>query len=57
MTRGNAFWVIILILVLFSGAAYAGFGREYSGAGNLIILVLLVLLGWDEYGPPFRGGS
>jgi TM2 domain-containing membrane protein YozV len=58
MTRTLLFWVILVVWVLFAGAAWFGVGREYGVAGipNLVELALFVLLGWQVYGPPIRGG-
>jgi TM2 domain-containing membrane protein YozV len=58
MTRGLLFWIILVIWIIVFGAAWFGIGREYGMAGipSLVELVLFVLLGWQVYGPPIRGG-
>jgi len=57
MTRGLLFWVIFIVAVIFAGAVAFGFGREYGvgGFSGLVTMVLLLLLGWQVYGPPVRG--
>lgn len=58
MTRSLLFWVILVVWVLFAGALHFGYGHEYGvgGLSSLVELVLFVLLGWQVYGPPVRGG-
>ena len=53
MSLGLMFWIIILILILFFGAFYAGFvyATHFSG---LVELVLFCLLGWQVFGPPLH---
>jgi hypothetical protein len=52
------FWIIVLVWILFAGAATLGYGREYrvGDISNLVTLVLFILLGWQVYGPPIKGG-
>jgi hypothetical protein len=59
MARGTAFWVIVIVWILFAGAATFGYGREYNigGIANLVELVLFIILGWAEFGPPIRGSN
>ncbi len=59
MARGTAFWVIVIVWVLFAGAAHFGFGREYNvgGIASLVELVLFCILGWQAFGPPIRGSN
>ena len=58
MTRTLLFWIILVVWVLFAGAGHFGYGREYNvgGLSNLVELVLFILLGWNVFGPPIRGG-
>ena len=58
MTRTAMFWIIVLVWILFAGAATLGYGREYrvGDISNLVTLVLFILLGWQVYGPPIKGG-
>ena len=57
MTRGLIFWVLMLIWLVFSLAVYGGFVGRWGGEGNTVLLfILFLLLGWQVYGPPVRGG-
>ena len=57
MTRGLIFWVLMLIWFVFSLAVFGGYAGHYSpGASSLLEFVLFLLLGWQVYGPPVRGG-
>ena len=44
MTLGLAYWIIMLIWLLFG--LYTGY--------NLMLFVLLVLIGWKIFGPPLH---
>lgn len=56
MSLGLAFWIIILILIVFFGALLGGvIHPTYYGAGNWVELILFILLGWAVFGPPLRG--
>lgn len=58
MSKGLAFWIIMLILFVFSawiGFSYVGIGyAHYFVGGNFVIFVLLFLLGWQVFGFPIR---
>jgi hypothetical protein len=57
MSLGLAFWIIILILIVFFGALYGGvLHTSYVGVGGLVELILFILLGWSVFGPPLRRG-
>ena len=56
MTRGLIFWVIMLVLFIFWLASLGGFGGIYGPRiSTAVEYLLLVLLGWEVYGPPVRG--
>jgi hypothetical protein len=58
MTRGLIFWVLMLIWFVFALVVYGGIytGHYGPGAGALLQFILFLLLGWQVYGPPVRGG-
>jgi hypothetical protein len=57
VTRGLLFWILILLWLLFglfaawpiTGASVVPLG------GNLLLFVVIVLLGWQAFGPPIHG--
>lgn len=50
MTLGIAFWVILIVSVVFG--VYSNRTSVPAWAGNYLpILVLLILLGWEVFGP------
>jgi hypothetical protein len=53
MSRGLCFWVLMLIWVIF------GLWSTYPSiplvGGTLMLFLLLVLLGWQIFGPPIHG--
>ena len=59
MTRSLIFWVLMLIwfvfqLALFAAPSYVG---HYGASGSALLdFVLFLLLGWQVYGAPVRGG-
>ena len=56
MTRGLAFWVIMIIWAVFYLAIFAGYAGQYANTGSALLhFVLYALLGWQVYGPPLRG--
>jgi hypothetical protein len=57
MTRGLIFWILMLIWFVFMLAAFGGFVGRYGAEGNnLLLFILFLLLGWQVYGAPVRGG-
>jgi hypothetical protein len=57
MTRGLIFWVLMLIWLVFALATYGGYTGRWGVEGNTVLLfILFLLLGWQVYGPPVRGG-
>jgi hypothetical protein len=53
MSLGLMFWIIMLILLLFFGAFYAGFLYVGHFTG-WVEWVLFGLLGWQVFGPPLH---
>jgi hypothetical protein len=54
MSLGLAYWIIILVWVIFQGAIHMGYGGAYAGVGLLVELVLFILVGWRVFGAPLR---
>lgn len=57
MSLGLCFWVIFIVAVVFFGALIGGlfYGVGYSHAANLVVMFLIFLLGWAQFGPPISG--
>lgn len=53
MTLGNAFWVLMLVWLIF-GSWRCWPDRNVIG-GNLLLFILLSLLGWHAFGAPIHG--
>ena len=55
MTLGLAFWIIMLVWLVFGALLHFGMvGGIYAPAGTLLLFVLFGLLGWQTFGPPLR---
>lgn len=55
MTLGLAFWTLVLVAVVFGIASHFGYVSGWGwGVGSLLYFVLLVLLGWQIFGPPLH---
>jgi hypothetical protein len=56
MTLGLCFWVIFIVAVVFFGAIIGGlfYGPVYGNVSGLVALVLILLLGWQVFGPPLH---
>ena len=55
MSLGLCFWVIVIVAVVFFGALIGGLIGPYFGHySELVILVLVLLLGWQVFGPPLH---
>lgn len=57
MSIGLLFWILMLFWLLFRGWGHwsgspAGY---YPLGGDLLLFILLLLLGWGEFGAPIRG--
>jgi hypothetical protein len=53
MNAGSWFWIICVIAAIF-GIPF-GFTRgRYIGGGALVLFVLIVLVGWAQFGPPLK---
>lgn len=55
MTRGLIFWILMLIWLVFSLAAFGGYAGVYGvRAGAFLEFVLFALLGWQVFGTPVK---
>lgn len=55
MTIGLAFWIIMLVLLVFGIATHMGLVMGvWAGVNSLIEYVLFALLGWGIFGAPLR---
>jgi hypothetical protein len=55
MTLGLAFWIIMLVWLVFGLLTHLGYAAGYGATVNVVLLfVLFVLLGWQVFGPPLR---
>lgn len=56
MTLGLAYWVLMLIWLVFGIVTSFGLlERNWGVPGNIILLfILFVLLGWQVFGPPLH---
>jgi hypothetical protein len=62
MTRGLIFWVLMLIwfvfgmLVAVAPGVLGGYTHIGIFGNTILLFILFLLLGWQVYGPPVRGG-
>lgn len=55
MTLGLAFWVCMLLWFVVGAAPWMqGPPNWPTIGGSLLLFVLLLLLGWHEFGPPIH---
>lgn len=58
VTLRLAFWIIMLILIVFSGLGV--YGLQYTHYANIgsgfVVLVLFFIVGWQIFGPPIQKG-
>lgn len=55
MTLGLAFWIIMLIWLLWTWPGNPWVGTYGPLGGNLLLFVLFLLLGWHAFGAPIHG--
>lgn len=55
MSVGLAFWIAMLVALLFGGAHFRSSSDWRPFGGAFFIWLLLFLLGWGMFGPPIRG--
>lgn len=58
MPIGILFWALFLIYLIFGGLWWRnGQGWAYGAGGNIgLVMILLFLLGWAEFGFILQGG-
>jgi hypothetical protein len=55
MTLGLAFWVLMLIWLVFGAMLHFGVVGTAWGAANIVLwFILFGLLGWQVFGPPLH---
>jgi hypothetical protein len=59
MSMGLIFWVLMLLWLVFgfwsNWPGFAGTSNQYAPVGGTVLLfILLLLLGWAEFGAPVR---
>ena len=57
MSLGLAFWILMLVWLVFGVIWHFGVVGSYYPLGSSILLfILFLLLGWHAFGPPLHGG-
>ena len=56
MSLGLCFWVIFIVAIVFFGALIGGlfYGGGYGHIGNIVMIFLIFLLGWQVFGSPIH---
>lgn len=57
MTLGLCFWIIMLVLIVFTGVGLigpVGYSHYALYGSGFVSLVLFFLLGWKVFGPPLH---
>jgi hypothetical protein len=55
MTLGLAFYILMLIWLVFGIFVHTGYLAPYAVVGgNLLLFILFGLLGWQVFGPPLH---
>jgi len=52
MNLALAFWIVFLVWIVFGAWQHGTNWR--AQAPNIVLLVLLLLLGWAQFGPPLH---
>lgn len=56
MTLGLVFWILMLLWAVFGFWRYRATPTNYPLlGGDLLLFILLLLLGWHEFGAPIHG--
>ena len=54
MTLGLAYWVLMLVWLVFGVLTHLGMITGWVGVNVLLLFILFLLLGWQLFGPPLR---
>ena len=56
MSLGLAYWIVMLVWVVFNAWSIypAGAAGIKASGGSLVLLLLLILLGWQVFGAPLH---
>ena len=55
MTLGLAYWVLMLVWLVFGILTHFGYAHGWGAAANVILLfILFLLLGWQVFGAPLH---
>jgi hypothetical protein len=55
MNLGLAFWIIMLIWLVFGGLLHFGMlTAAWAGASTLLLFVLFLIVGWQVFGAPLH---
>jgi hypothetical protein len=56
MSIGFAFWMLMILWLIFGFFSWRGYVGAYGWVGNtLLLFILFALLGWHDFGPPIHG--
>lgn len=55
MSLGLAYWILLLVWLVFFGLTHFGYAGAWGiGVNTILLLVLFLLLGWQVFGPPLH---
>lgn len=57
MTLGLAYWILMLIWLVFGVLERFGFAAGYGVVNIVLLFILFLILGWQVFGPPLRRGA
>ena len=57
MPIGYIFWAIFLVIIILNIVGWRSPGWQYGWTSDIVILILLFLLGWAEFGFILQGGG
>jgi len=52
MTLAIAFWIFMILFLVFG--TWSAWPNVQGAGGNLILFILLLILGWAEFGSPIK---
>lgn len=56
MSHSLIFWILMLLWLVFGFAQWRGMAGPYGVVGgNLLLFILLLILGWAQFGAPIHG--